>query len=191
MPVLAGKALNVDERRGLHAPADILRHLRQAARQVDGGLGDHVHRSGLQRLHGDAFASLGERADYDGRGRHDRHEPLEEGHAVHLRHFHVERDDIRLQLDEQVACPVRVACLAHDLDLGVFGEARGENFPDERGIVDNQNPDFARYAHSGLRYTAFVTGCHRVPRSRTTSVKLVSSQPPGSVTSYSCSRIWN
>ncbi len=47
LPVLAGKVLNVDGRRCLYPPADILRHQRKAVRQIDGGLGHHVHRAGL------------------------------------------------------------------------------------------------------------------------------------------------
>ncbi len=136
-----------------------------------------------QRLHGDALAGLGERADDNGRNRHDRHEPLEEGHAVHLRHFDVERDHVRPQFDEKVAGPVGVGRLPDNLDLRIPGQACGENFPDERGIVHHENADFARCAHDGLRYTAFMTGCHLVPRSRTVSVTLVSSHPPGSAAS--------
>ena len=85
----------------LHADVGDLQHfgdeialdLFQPRRNASARLGDEIDRAELERLEDAAVA--GARRDRDHRRRQIRHQPAQEGEAVHHRHLQIERDDVR------------------------------------------------------------------------------------------------
>ncbi|EVT88859.1 hypothetical protein Z046_29745 [Pseudomonas aeruginosa VRFPA09] len=88
---------------GLELGADFLGIGLHAFGDAQPGLGDEVHRAQFQRAQGGFGTALGERGDHQHRGRPRLHQLVEEGQAVHPRHFHVEADHVRRVLLDQVA----------------------------------------------------------------------------------------
>ena len=58
------------------------------------------------------------------------HQLAQEGDAVHLRHLHVERDDVGFQVFDHLPCGKRLGRLADHLDLGIRGEDARERRAD-------------------------------------------------------------
>ena len=61
------------------------------------GFGTQSRAPQIERFQGGLRARRGQRADHNDRQRVLGKERLEGGQAVHVRHLHVEREDVRLQ----------------------------------------------------------------------------------------------
>ncbi len=73
------------------------------------------------------------------------HDLVEEGNAVHARHFHVEGDDVGDLAADLVRCNIGVRRCCHDLDLVVRVEDLLERLAHHRRIIDDEYADFLRH----------------------------------------------
>ena len=106
--------------------------------------GDDVDRAGGQRLDARGRSGLRHRAHDDHRQRMVRHQLAQEGQAVHARHLDVERDHVRLVLQDQVARDERIRREADHLHVRLGLERVGEHPPHDRGIVDDEDARLRR-----------------------------------------------
>src|SRR5882724_13440548 len=67
------------------------------------------------------------------------HDQAKRFHTVHARHFQIERHDIRLKLFNFFQSKCAVHRGSHDFNRGIARENRGNQFPHQRGIVDDQD----------------------------------------------------
>ena len=89
----------------LHFRDQLVGVVRQAAGDVDPRLRDEIDRAELERAQRDVGALLRQRGHHHDRHRPQPHQVLEERDAVHARHFHVERDDVRIELLDASRAP--------------------------------------------------------------------------------------
>src|SRR5271169_2849773 len=74
------------------------------------------------------------------------HDQAESFHAVHPGHFEIESDDVGMQLFNFFQGESAVHGRANDFDGGVASKDRGNEFPHEGGIVDDENSDAGAHA---------------------------------------------
>ena len=98
---------------------------------------DHVHSSQPHRLQGGLAALGGQRTDHDNRHGEKPHQLRKERKPIHTRHFQVQRDHIRVQLDDFIPGDIWVYSSSNDLNIVRLGEFFGENFPYDGGIIDD------------------------------------------------------
>ncbi len=103
-------------RRRLHFVHDFVGQLHGAIRDVDARLGDEIHGAQLERPHGGFAAFLGQRGDHDHRQRMSAHQFLKKGQPIHLGHFYIQRDHVRLQAEDFLAGDERVHGRSHHFD---------------------------------------------------------------------------
>ena len=84
---------------GADFPHQLLAH-RQFGVHAVVGLGHVIERAAFQGVERDVRAQLGERTDHDDRQRAAAQDGVERVEAVHVRHLHVERDDVGIDLVE-------------------------------------------------------------------------------------------
>src|ERR1700722_1155380 len=119
---------------------------------VDLWLGDEVDRAELQRGEGDVGASLGERRAHDHRHWPQPHQVAQELQAVHARHFHIERQYVRIEYLDLFARYEGIRRRTDDLQRRVGPENLRQQRAHQCRIVDDQHLDALFWI--GLR-------CHR------------------------------
>ena len=126
-----GRRIGAAELAGLERLRDDLAHL-----VLVEWLGDEVERAALEGLDGGVDRPVRGDED-DGQLRLDLERPLEERHAVDLRHLEVGDDEIDVVLAEQVQ-PL-LAVLRGQRVVPVARELRGEDLPEVRFVVDDED----------------------------------------------------
>ena len=112
------------------------------------GLGEHVSGAGIHCGERHRGPLLRERAYH-----HDRDhgllllEDFEEREPVHAGHFHVERQDIGLELRNLFLCDQGVVGRPDHLDFGVQGKRVRDRFAYKRRVIDDQYFYFSAGAH--------------------------------------------
>jgi len=61
-------------------------------------------------------------------------------YAVHTRHFHIQRQHIRIERADHLACHQRIGCRPHRHHVRLAVDQFGEQAANERGIVHDQYP---------------------------------------------------
>ena len=89
------------------------------AARVSRLLGDEIDGADLKRLQCDFGTDLRERRHHDHGRRPERHDLMQEGESVHLRHLDVEGDDVGIQRFDAFARDVGIGGGADDLDVGI------------------------------------------------------------------------
>ena len=102
-------------------------------------LGDDVHRPGGEGFEAGGRSFLRHRADDDHRQRAVDHELSQEGQTVHARHLDVERQHVRLVLENQIARDEGIRCEADDLDVGFVLQRIRQHPPHDGGVVDDEH----------------------------------------------------
>src|SRR6266481_5441041 len=74
------------------------------------------------------------------------HDQAQRFHSVHARHFQIERHDIRLKLFYFFQSKCAVHRGSDDFDRGIARENRGNQFPHQRGIVDDEDSNTLHHA---------------------------------------------
>ncbi len=116
----------------------------------EAGLGEHVDGAAGQSLDSDRRVLAGPgRADHHGKGI-GRHQPGEEGEAVHAGHLDVEHDDVRPSQRDTAFGAEGVGGQGHREFAGALQQLL-EGLADHRGVVDHENVDHARSPFAGLR----------------------------------------
>ena len=113
-------------------------------------LGHAVERAHFHRADGNIRGLVRQRGDHHHRHRPQPHDFLQKIQPVHMRHFDVERDDIRLQRLDGGARLVGVGGLADHLDLRIGAQCGGNQAPHGGRIIDDDNPDCHGLAPSFL-----------------------------------------
>ncbi|MNX97969.1 hypothetical protein D3C86_1303540 [compost metagenome] len=128
-------------RRRADLVGDGVRVLHQPVADAQLGLGDEVHRTQFQRAHGDFGPALGQRRHHQHRHGPQAHQTLEEIEPVHARHFHVQRQHVRVQALDEVARHQRIGGGAHHFHVCLAVDDLGHQAADQRGIVHAQHLD--------------------------------------------------
>jgi hypothetical protein len=131
----------------------------QGRGEVDLRLGQVVHRAQGERIQRDIRAALGERGHHHHRHGAQPHEILEEGDAVHLRHFHIQGDHIGVERFDLLARHVRIAGDAYDLNARVAPQDVGEQTAHQGGVVHDEDLDPACGARGGCGGAAVHVSC--------------------------------
>jgi len=126
---------------------DLIRVFVHAVAHAQLGLGDKVHRAQLQRAQRGFRAALGQRGDHHHRRRAQAHELFQEVEAVHLRHFDVQREHVRVGLLDEVARDDRVGRHAHHFHIGLAVDDLLQDAADQCRIVDAQHLNLAFVVH--------------------------------------------
>ena len=75
-------------------------------------------------------------------------ENLQKRQAIHARHLNVQRQDIRLQLQNHIARHVRIAGRAHNFNFRILRQSVGNHAAHDCGIVHHQHADFLLETHA-------------------------------------------
>src|SRR6266851_1262842 len=111
------------------------------------------------------------RAENNHRHRRAAHDQTQRLKPIQSRHFEVKRDYVRVQLFDFLQRECAVHCRADDLDGWIAFEDRGNKFPHERGIVDNEDSD-------ALAHAMAPRGVARERRERTAGTFRISTTVP-------------
>jgi hypothetical protein len=125
--------------RGAEGMDDLVAESPERGGPLADGLGDVIHSAqaeGLQRGFG---ALLRFRGDHNDRQRALFHHPGEDLEAVEARHLDVERDDIRLELENLLEALGAVLGGGDHLNAFSAGEGALENSPHENRVVDDED----------------------------------------------------
>src|SRR5260370_269320 len=109
-------------------------------------LGDKVDGAEGQGFECGVRAFLRMRAENNHRHRRAAHDQTQRLKPIQSRHFEVKRDYVRVQLFDFLQRECAVHCRADDLDGWIAFEDRGNKFPHERGIIDNEHSDSLAHA---------------------------------------------
>ena len=121
---------------------DLAGQLLQAVGHADAGLGHKVDGTQLQGAHGDFGTAFGQGGDHHHRHGTQAHEPPEEINAVHAGHFHIQRDDVGVQIADHFACDQRVIGRADALHVMLAIDDLGQKTAHQRRVVHHDHPDF-------------------------------------------------
>jgi hypothetical protein len=111
------------------------------------GLGDKIHRTELQRTQRGFRTALRERRDHHHRRRAQAHELFQEVEPVHLGHFDVQREHVRVGLLDEVARDDGVWRHAHHFHVGLRVDDLLQDAADQCRIVDTQHLNLAFVVH--------------------------------------------
>jgi hypothetical protein len=104
-------------RRNTHFVHDLAGEIIYAVNQSNAWLGNKIHSTQFQRSHRDISATFRQRGDHDDWHGPQAHQPPKELDAVHLGHFDIQRNDVRIQVSNHFARDQRVIGCANALHI--------------------------------------------------------------------------
>jgi hypothetical protein len=115
--------------------------------QVSDGVGaarlcHHIHGPRLERVERVFRAGLAERAHDDHGKRVMLHQDSQECDAIHARHLDIEREHIRLEGENLVACDVGIDSRGDDFDVGLGVERIAYELAHDCGVVHDEDTNF-------------------------------------------------
>src|SRR5580765_7926377 len=109
-------------------------------------LGHEIDCAQCQSLESGVSAFFGMGADQDYRQRSAAHNQAKSFHALHARHFQIEGDHIGTELFDLFQCESTIHGRADDVDHRIAGKDIGNQFPHQRGIIDDENSNAIAHA---------------------------------------------
>lgn len=88
------------------------------------------------------------------------HQLAQKGDAVHLRHFHIERDDVGDFLAQFSRRHEGIAGRAYDFDVRIRRQDGRQGLADAGGVINDQNANFAAHGSYSLEHSI----CHLTDR---------------------------
>ena len=124
---------------------EFLREFLHPETDVDLRFGHDIHRAQLQRAESRLAALLRQGTDHQHRHGRRRHEFLQKRQPIHVRHYNVQRDDVRTQRFDFLPGAGRIMRDAHDFDILILRQQMRQKLPDQGRVVDNQYANFLRH----------------------------------------------
>src|ERR1700677_2017636 len=134
-------------------------------------LGDKVDRAESQRLEGGVSARLGMGAEQDHRQRCAAHDEAQRLHAIHARHFQIERNHVGPEFLDLLQSESAIHRGADDFDGRIAREDRGDELAHQRGVVHDEDAD-------GVAHAIAPRGVARERRARTAGTLRISTTVP-------------
>ena len=131
-----------------HGLNDIVGGIFKKRLQTELGLGDDRSGTGSQRLEGGLRAFFGQRRADDHRRRAFGHYFLEEGNAIHARHFNIDDQYVGPDRTHPLQRKERVGGGTDHFDAGVGGQRLRDDLAYDSGVVDDHYLDFIGHSYS-------------------------------------------
>ena len=131
---------------GLAGDADLVHNLitqlAQARGHAQARLGHKVDRAHFQRAHGDFGPAFGQGRYHDHGHGPQPHQARQKLQPVHLGHFHVQRDDIRVKFTDHFTRGQWIVGRADAHHVGLLVDDFGQQTAHQRRIVHHHHSDF-------------------------------------------------
>ena len=158
---------------------DLGGQLAQTIGHTHAGFGDEVHRTQLQRAHGDFCAALGQRGNHQHWHGAQTHDAAQEIDAVHLGHFDVQSDHVWVELTNHFTRNQGVVCGADAFHVRLAIDDFCEQAAHQRRVVHHNYPGLSVHFLSNLSQNRstlppalVLANCAALPRERSCSTKV-------------------
>lgn len=124
---------------GANLVGDVLGELLQAVGHAHLGFGDEVQGPEFQRAQGDLGTPFGQGGDHDHGHGTQLHQARQEIQPIHLGHFHVQGDDVGVQVADHLAGDERIGRGAHADHVRLLIDDLRQQAPHQGGIVNDHD----------------------------------------------------